>query len=508
MQQIVECVPNFSDGRRPEVYNAIAETIRQVRGARVLSVSPDADHNRTVITFVGNVDAVEEAAFRAIRLAAQLISLDEHTGEHPRIGATDVCPFVPVQGVTMPECVELARRVGRRVGEELKLPVYLYAEAATRPERVKLSDIRKGQYELWRQEVAVKPERKPDFGPAEPHSSGATVIGARPFLIAYNIYLNTAEVEVANKVARAVRTISGGLENLQALGFTVDGQAQVSMNLLNFARTPIHRVQEAVRREAGRYGASITRAELVGLTPQAALVDAAQWYLQIDDLQPTQILEHQLAEPAEEETGLAALVPHEFLGAVAAKTPTPGGGSVAALAGALGAALIEMVAGLTIGRKAYADVDQEARAILAEARQIREELSAAIVADAAAFEAVMAAHRDKTLGEEEQAAAIEQATIQAGEEPLRVARACRDVAYLAETIATIGNRNAVTDAASAALMARAALQAASLNVQINGSSLSDKQLAHQWKEELASLEAEVSALAEVVIAIARERGGI
>ncbi len=507
MQQIVECVPNFSDGRRPEVYNAIAEAIRQVRGARVLSVSPDADHNRTVITFVGSVEAVEEAAFRAIRLAAQLINLDEHTGEHPRIGATDVCPFVPVKGVTMQECVQLARRVGQRVGEELNLPVYLYAEAATRPERVKLSDIRKGQYELWREEVAVKPERKPDFGPAQANPAGATVVGARPFLIAYNLYLNTADVDVANKVARAVRTISGGLENVQALGFEVEGQAQVSMNLLNFTRTPIHRVQEAVRREAGRYGTLITRAELVGLTPQAALLDAAKWYLQLDDLQESQILEHQLAEPADADAGLAAVVPHDFLAAVASKSPTPGGGSVAALAGALGAALVEMVAGLTAGRKAYADVDQEARAIIVQARQIRDELSAAIVADAAAFDALMAVHRDKSLSDDERAAAVEQATIRAGKEPLRVARVCRDVVHLAETITAIGNRNAATDAASAALIARAAVQVASLNVQVNGSSLSNSQLAHQWKQEVAALEAEVNARVEKVIATARERGG-
>ena len=352
MQPLVECVPNFSDGRNPEVYTAIADAIRAVRGTRVLNISADADHNRSVITFAGPPEAVLEGAFQAIATAARLINMDEHSGEHPRIGATDVCPFVPVRGVTMADCVALARRLGERVGAELDIPVYLYAEAATRPERVKLGDIRRGEYEKWREEVGKLPERQPDFGPAEPRTTGATVIGARPFLIAYNVYLNSDDVETANKIARAVRTSSGGLLNVQALGFLVEGQAQVSMNLLNFEKTPIYRVQEMVRREAARYGLAITRAELIGLVPQAALIDSARWYLQLDGLEEDEILEMRLAQvEAEESAGIAGMLPYELLEATAAGTPTPGGGAIAAVAGALGAALAGMVAGLTVGRR-------------------------------------------------------------------------------------------------------------------------------------------------------------
>ena len=507
MQQIVECVPNFSEGRRPEIYNAIADTIREVRGTHVLNVSSDPDHNRTVVTFVGDVAAVEEAAFRAIRMAAEKINLDEHEGEHPRIGATDVCPFIPVKGVTMDDCVEIARRLGQRVGEELGIAVYLYGEAATRPERRKLSNIRKGEYERWREEVGDKPEREPDFGPAEPKSWGATVIGARPFLIAYNIYLNTDDVDQANKIARAVRASSGGLQNVQGLGFLVEGQAQVSMNLLNFERTPIFRVQELVRREAARYGLSVTKAELIGLTPQKALMDAAQWYLQLDDLEDEQILEYRLAESQEEGDALANSVPYDFLDAVADGSPTPGGGSVSALAGSLAAALAQMVAGLTAGRKKYAEVEEEAQEVLAEAGRLREELTEAIVADAASFQALMAAYRTKEVSAEERAKAIEEATAGAAEVPLRVARLSGDVARLAETIARSGNANAVTDAAAGVIMARAAVQVAALNVKINVAGLKDEDRAKAWREEVEALEAETARRAEEILDVAASRGG-
>ena len=252
MQPLIECVPNFSNGRDPAVYNRIADAIRGVAGVQVLDVSADADHNRTVITFVGGPDEVVEAAFRGIQTARDLIDLDQHRGEHPRIGATDVCPFVPVRGITTEGCVALARRLGKRVGEELGVAVYLYGAAATRADRENLSDIRKGQYELWKEEVATNPRRLPDFGPAEPRRWGATVIGARPFLIAYNLYLNSSDAQVAEDIAKAIRFSSGGLRYVQARGFLVEGLAQVSMNLTNFERTPIYRVQEMVRREADR----------------------------------------------------------------------------------------------------------------------------------------------------------------------------------------------------------------------------------------------------------------
>ncbi len=504
MQPLVECVPNFSNGRDPAVYGRIADAIREVAGVQVLDVSADPDHNRTVITFVGGPDDVVEAAFRGISVARDLIDLDHHKGEHPRIGATDVCPFIPVRGITTEACVTLARRLGKRVGEELGVAVYLYGAAATRPERESLADIRKGQYELWKEEVATDPRRAPDFGPAEPRPWGATVIGARPFLIAYNLYLNANNADVAERIAKAVRFSSGGLRFVQARGFLVEGQAQVSMNLTNFERTPIYRVQEMVRREAAQYGLSITRAELVGLIPQKALLDAARWYLQIDPFHDDQVLELRL-EKGEAEAAQPSPTP--FVDAVAASTPTPGGGSVAAQTGALAAALAQMAAGLTVGRKKYADVAEEAGRVLDEADAIRRQLTTAITEDSAAFEQVMAVSRDKSLGEEEKAAALEAATVVAGEVPLHVVRLSRDAARLAQTIATIGNVNAATDAAVGAIMARAAAEGAGLNVRINSIALKDRTLAEAWRAEVAALVAEVAEIAAAAVATATERGG-
>lgn len=502
MQQIVECVPNFSNGRNPDVYEAIANAVRSVRGTQVLDVSADPDHNRTVITFVGSLAVVEEAAFRAIKQAAALINLDRHQGEHPRIGATDVCPLIPVKGITIRECVDAAHRLASRVGSELGIATYLYGDAATRPDREKLSDIRKGQYEKWKEEVASNPARKPDYGPAEPKPWGATVIGVRPFLIAYNLYLNSDNTDIAEKIARAVRFSNGGFRFVQAKGFLVEGQAQVSMNLTNFEKTPIYRVQELVRREAARYGLHITKAELVGLTPQKAFMEAAKWYLQVDDFRDEQVLEYRLYAAQEQDNA-----PDTFLAAVAANTPTPGGGSAAALTGALGAALAQMVAGLTVGRKKYADVSAEAQTILERASELREQLTRAIDEDAASFEGVMAAWRDQSREGKEKEAAVEAATIHAGEVPLRVARLSREVALLAQTIARVGNLNAVTDATAGAILARAAVEIAALNVKINGTGLQDKALAQSWQTEVDDLIAEVGDIVTTVTAVAAERGG-
>ena len=507
MAQIIECVPNFSDGRRPEVYDAIADAIRSVRGARILDVSSDADHNRTVITFVGDTRAVEEAAFRSIKIAAELINLDEHEGEHPRIGATDVVPLIPVSGVNMDDCVELAHRLGERVGQELDIAVYMYGQAAQRPERERLSIIRKGEYESWRQEIGNEPSREPDYGPAEPHTWGATVIGARPFLIAYNIYLNSADVDKANRVARAVRASSGGLQNVQALGFLVEGQAQVSMNLLNFARTPLHRVQELVRREAQNLGLAITHAELVGLAPRQAFVDSASWYLQLKEFDNEQLLEQRMLAAEEADDRLENKLPEQFLAALAEPKPTPGGGSVAALAVALGTALVQMVAGLTIDRKKYADVDEKARAILDRAQRLRYELTSAIARDAAAFEALFEVIRSKDLAEAEKSQAIESATIVAGEVPLQVVRLSKEVAQLALEIARMGNVNAASDAAAAGIMARAGAHVAELNVRVNASTLREKKRAESWIEEASRLRQEIESMVQELDRIAAHRGG-
>jgi len=294
MQKIVECVPNFSEGRRPEVVQQIVDAIAAVEGVRVLDYSSDADHNRSVVTFVAPPETVGEAAFAGIARAAQLIDMTRHTGGHPRMGATDVCPFIPIRGVTMDDCVAIARAVGERVGEELGIPVYLYEAAATRPERQNLANVRKGQYEGIRDTIATDPARAPDFGPAKMGTAGATAIGARQFLIAFNVYLNTDNVEIAKKIGKAVRHSSGGLRFVKAMGLEVEGKAQVSMNLTDFTRTPIYRVVEMIRREAARYGVSIESSELIGMIPQQALLDAAVWYLQLDGFTPEQVLENRL----------------------------------------------------------------------------------------------------------------------------------------------------------------------------------------------------------------------
>jgi glutamate formiminotransferase/formiminotetrahydrofolate cyclodeaminase len=304
-----------------------------------------------------------------------------------------------------------------------------------------------------------------------------------------------------------VRASSGGLQNVQALGFLVDGQAQVSMNLLNFERTPIPLVQEMVRREAARYGRTITKAELIGMAPQRAFMNAATWYLQLDELQDAQVLEYRLAQTDESGESLASLVPHSFLEAVAGGTPTPGGGSVAALAGALGAALTEMIANLTVGRKKYAESSAAADEIRHEAAQLRRLLTKAVVEDSAAYEEVMTAYRNKEVPDEERKENIEAAMMHAGQVPLQVVHLARDVLELARRIIEIGNENAVTDAAAGAIMARAAAEIAALNVKINGKSLKDRDQAKEWEQELGAVLDDVSRLSTATTRIAADRGG-
>jgi glutamate formiminotransferase len=296
VKQIVESVPNFSEGRRQAVIEQIVTAMSGVTGVRVLDVQSDQDHNRSVVTILGAPRPVVEAAFQGIAKAAELIDMNHHRGGHPRMGATDVVPFVPVQGVTMEECAALAHQLGERVGTELNIPVYLYEAAATRPERQNLADVRRGEYEGLKEEIATNPDRAPDFGPAIMGAAGATAIGARPPLIAFNVYLSTSDVAPAKAIAKAIRHSSGGLRFVKALGLLVEGQAQVSMNLTDYRQTPIYRVLELIRAEAARYGLQVTRSEVVGLLPVQVLVDTAQFYLQLDGFSPDQILENRLAE--------------------------------------------------------------------------------------------------------------------------------------------------------------------------------------------------------------------
>jgi len=508
--QLVECIPNFSEARRPEVVDQIVAAIMSVEGVRLLDRSSDLDHNRSVITYAGPPSAVEEAAFRAIQTASELIDLDHHTGAHPRMGATDVVPFVPISNVSMEECVEMAKRLGERVGRELQIPIYLYEQAATRPERTNLENIRKGQYEGIKAEIESNPDRKPDYGPAKMGPAGATVIGARAPLIAFNVYLTTDQVDIAKKIAKAVRQSSGGLRYVKGLGLLVDGRAQVSMNLTNFRETPIARVVEFVRREAERYGVGIHHSELIGLIPQEALVDAAVWYTQLDSFSREQILESRLYTPEAATNSQAE--PHlTFIDEVAASTAAPGGGSVAAYAGALGAALAEMVAGLTIGKKKYAEVEAEMHAIRAQAGELRKELTSAVDDDAAAFEAVMGAFKLPKETEEEQKARkakIHLATINAAHVPLHTVQDAVKVMELAAMLVKDANLNAISDAMSGASMARAAITAAGYNVRINLNSLDDKSAGEKMLKELHDLEKKADKIEKEIRKTMEERGGV
>ena len=297
--KIVECVPNFSEGRRPEVLEEIVGTMTAVEGARLLDKEMDADHNRAVVTIIGEPDAVVEAAFRGIEKARELIDLTKHEGEHPRMGATDVCPFVPVNDVTMDECVELAQRLGERVGKELEIPVYLYEAAATKATRQNLAKVRRGQFEGLRDEIGTNPAKDPDYGPNRIHpTAGAIAIGAREFLVAYNINLGTDDISVAKTIAKSIRFAGGALRYVKAMGFEIKDRniVQVSMNMVNYKGTPLFRVYEMVKTEAARYGVPVIGCEIVGLVPLNALVDCADFYLRLESFSRDQILENRLAE--------------------------------------------------------------------------------------------------------------------------------------------------------------------------------------------------------------------
>ncbi len=509
--RLVECIPNFSEARRPEVVDQIRQAICGVPGVSVLDQHSDLDHNRTVITYVGNPEAAEEAAFQAIAKAAQLIDMDAHRGEHPRIGATDVVPFVPISEISMPECVEMARRLGKRVGHELNIPVYLYEEAATRPERQNLENIRRGEFERLKVEINTNPERSPDFGPAELGKAGATVIGARQPLVAYNVYLATDEVEIAQNIARAIRNSSGGMRFVKAMGVLVEGRAQVSMNLTNYRQSPIGRMVELIRREAQRYGVAIHHSELVGLIPQEAMLAAATWYLQLDGFKDEQVLENRLYEVQRSAPQEAPASQPSFLDQLAAGTATPGGGSAAAFTAAEGAALASMVARLTVGKKKYAAVETQMYELIEKAEALRSQLTAAIQQDATAFEALMAALRlPKNTGEEQaqRQAAVEEATLKAIAVPLQVGYLSLEAIELALAAASLGNLNAISDAASGAAFGQAALTAAGLNVQINCAGLQDQQKADSFRQEVTGLKNRAAGLEEKLKQTLRERASM
>jgi len=511
--KLIECVPNFSEGRRSEIVAAIRDAIGAAEGVTVLDSSSDASHNRSVITFVVPIEHAVNAAFAGIKEAAARIDLRQHTGEHPRIGATDVVPFVPLEDSTMEDCIALARELGERVGSQLKIPVYLYERAATRPTRVNLADVRRGQFEGLGTELGTNPERDPDFGPRAIHpSAGAVAIGARPFLVAYNVYLgDAANLPLAKNIAKGVRESSGGFKHVKGLGLEVNGQAQVSMNLVDTEATPLHVPFDFIAQQAKTGGVDVTWSEIVGLVPERVLFDAAKHYLKLTQFTNDQVLERQVArampeaklEPSGDSVSTTSA--DEFLDAVASTEPAPGGGSVAAYAGALAAALTRMVAGLTLGKKKYAAVESEIGVIASSAGTLMTKLKDLVSSDAVVYTDVSTAYKMPKSNEAEIDArkqAITTALLAAAEVPLETARACAGVADLAADVAAKGNTNAITDAGVAALLANAGCKSAAYNVRINVASLDDRargeDLVQEAKELVVRTESRTRAVTELV----------
>jgi glutamate formiminotransferase/formiminotetrahydrofolate cyclodeaminase len=469
---LVECVPNFSEGRDKAKVDAIVEAMK-IPGVYLLDREMDADHNRCVITLVGEREAIQEAAIRGVGKAAELIDLTTHQGAHPRMGAADVVPFIPIDGLTLEDCVAMAKHVGAEIAKRFSIPVYLYEAAAATPERQNLENIRRGQFEGIRAEIETNPERKPDFGEAKVHpTAGATVVGARKFLIAYNVFLNTADVDVAKKIAKAVRASSGGFRFVKGAGFLVRGMAQVSMNLTDFEQTPIARVFETVKREAARYGVMPVSSEIVGLIPKAALEQAAEWFLQVENFDSSLILENRLAAvmggkmaAGGPSAGLSAGVA-PFIEQLAAPTATPGGGSAAAASGAMAAGLAHMVAAMSRGKKAYLQYEAQLSEAIGRLATLREELKAAIDADAESYNMVMRAYR-AARETDDGGVGVNAALRQATSVPLGVAKRAAEVSKIANALKPITNPNMASDLITAIALAGAALTGALSNVEIN-----------------------------------------
>jgi len=529
MQKLIECVPNFSEGRDQNVIRQITDAIESVDGVSLLDVDPGASTNRTVVTFVGGPDAAVEAAFRAVKKASELIDMRKHKGAHPRMGATDVCPFIPVSNVTWDEVITCANRLGQRVGDELKIPVYLYEKAAKNQSRSNLSIIRGGEYEGFFEKIR-QPEWKPDFGPEIfSEKSGATVIGVRDFLVAYNVNLNTKSVRRANSVAFDVREqgrvktedgtpsgkpvldangeptrIPGMLKHVKAIGWFVKeyGIAQVSMNLTDIEVTPLHAAFDACCESAARRGLRVTGSEIVGMVPKKSLVDAGRYFLRkqkwsegvsdeelidiairsmgLSELKPfdpkEKVIEFKI-ESAEPKRSLAKMNLREFCNETLSDSPAPGGGSVAALMGALGVSLGGMVANLSAGKRGWDDKLEYFSNWAVKAQQLKDELLALVDEDTAAFNKVMDAFAlPKESAEEKaaRAAAIAKATEYAAEVPLKVMETASKSYELLGEMAEKGNPASVSDVGVGALATRACIEGAALNVKINLAQLKDE----------------------------------
>ncbi len=491
MSTLVECVPNFSEGRDKAKVDAIIDAMK-MPGVYLLDREMDSDHNRCVITLVGEREAIQEASIRGVGKAAELIDLNVHTGAHPRMGASDVVPFIPIDGVTIEDCVAMANHVGEQIWKRFRIPVYLYEAAARTAERQGLENIRRGQFEGIRAEIATNPARRPDFGEPRLHpTAGATVVGARKFLIAYNVFLNTTDVDVAKKIAKAVRCSNGGMRFLKGAGFLVRGLAQVSMNLTDFEQTPVHRVFEMVKREAARYGVMPVSSEIVGLIPKKALEQAAEWFLQVENFDSSLILENRLASVMGGKMAIGGLRAgvEPFVEQLAAPTATPGGGSASAAAAAMAAGLAVMVASMSRGKKAYLQYEAQLSAAIARLTPLREELKAAVDADADSYNSVMKAYKQAKAATDEASgnAMIEGALKEATTVPLSVAEKSHEVAQIVKSLNPITNPNMKSDLTTALALAAAALTGALANVEINLASLKDQAFAAEVRRRTAVL---------------------
>jgi glutamate formiminotransferase len=486
---LVECVPNFSEGRNPAVVDEIIAAMK-MDGVFLLDREMDADHNRCVITLVGDRNNIAEAAIRGVGKAAELIDLTKHTGAHPRMGASDVIPFIPIDGVTLEDCVAIAKYVGEEIWKRYKIPVYLYEAAAQRPERTNLENIRRGQFEGIRDSIGKDDSRIPDFGERAVHpSAGATVVGARKFLVAYNVYLNTTDVEIAKKVGKAVRFSNGGLRFVKGMGISVRGLAQVSMNLTDTDQTPIARVYEYVKREAARYGVMPLSSEIVGLIPKKALEDAAEWFLQVENFDSSLILENRLASVMGGKMAVGGLRAgfEPFVEQLAAPVAAPGGGSASAAAGAMAAGLGSMVAGMSRGKKAYLQYEVQLSDAIAQLAHLREEFKAAADADTAAYEEVVKAFRkvkNDPTAQGEVTVALKQAT----NVPLGVAQHAHMTIGILESLRPITNPKMASDLTTGLALARAAREGALANVEINLADMEDTQFVAWIREKVAALQ--------------------
>ena len=504
--KLIECVPNFSEGRRQEVINTIADAIRSTPGVNLLDVESNPDHNRSVISFVGEPGPTKQAALAGSAKAVELIDLTKHKGEHPRMGAVDVVPFVPLSGATMDDCVTLAKDFGREFAERFHVPVFLYEEAASTPERRNLADVRAGEFEGLRDKIGRDPTKKPDFGPEKIHpTAGATAVGAREILIAYNVNLGTNDLAIAKKIAHQIRAKDGGLAYVKALGFELKerGIVQVSMNMTDYHKSQLFKAEELVELFAERYGVPVVGSEVVGLVPMDALVDSAEFYLKLENFSREQVLEKRLFAPSP--SSLTDMSLSTFSEEVASKKATPGGGSVSAYVGSLAAGLVCMVGRITLSKKDVAQDRDQLQDAVRKGEELRQRFLGLVVEDAESFDGVVQAFKLPKDKPDARRKTIQEATIKAAEVPLRTLDSSVQVLRLAEEVTKYGATNMLSDVATSVAAARAAMEGAASNVLINLDALDDQHFVNKTRLRVSELRKEGLQLEQRVQKLAASR---